>query len=169
MAVIVLIGFMGSGKTSVGQIVAARLELPFVDSDAVIEDRAGRPIRELFVVEGEPAFREREHSTVAELVAGPDAVVALGGGAVLDPRTRSALAGSHVVYLRVSYAEARSRIGSDEQRPLLQRPDIEDVYRSRLAIYEEVATVMADTDGRDAAAVAEGLLGQLTAGRERRT
>jgi hypothetical protein len=86
--VVVLVGFMGAGKTTVGQIMAERLGLPFVDTDVLIEQRLGRDIRDIFRTEGEPYFRELEHQTVAGLVRGPDAVTALGGGAAEDPRSQ---------------------------------------------------------------------------------
>src|ERR1700748_557332 len=84
--VVVLVGFMGAGKTTVGHIMAERLGLPFVGSDVLIEQRQGREIREIFRAEGEPYFRQLEHETVAGLVRGRDAVIALGGGAVEDAR-----------------------------------------------------------------------------------
>src|SRR6266702_4683189 len=111
--VVVLVGFMGAGKTTVGHIIAERLGLPFVDSDVLIEQRLGRDIRDIFTTEGEGYFRQLEHVTVAGLVRGPEAVIALGGGAVEDPRTRAVLRNARVVYLRVSYDEALSRVKSD--------------------------------------------------------
>ncbi len=88
---IVLIGFMGAGKTTVGTLLAARLGLPFTDSDQVIESRAGRPIRQIFAEDGEPAFRALEHEVIAGLLDGPPAVLALGGGAPEYPLTRERL------------------------------------------------------------------------------
>jgi shikimate kinase len=82
---IVLIGFMGAGKTTVGHLLAERLGLPFMDTDLVIEQRTRRSVRDIFGTDGETAFRELEHTVTAELLAGPDAVLALGGGAVLHP------------------------------------------------------------------------------------
>src|SRR5436305_14848648 len=87
--VVVLVGFMGAGKTTVGHIVAERLGLPFVDSDVLIEQRDGRAIRDIFTAEGEPWFRQLEHDTVAGLVRGPEAVVALGGGSVVGGGCRA--------------------------------------------------------------------------------
>ena len=118
--VAVLVGFMGAGKTTVGRIIAERLGQPFVDSDVLIEQRLGREIRDIFATEGEAYFRELEHATVADLVRGPEAVIALGGGAVQDRRTRAVLRNARVIYLRVSYDEAMSRIQGDRFRPLLQ-------------------------------------------------
>lgn len=160
--IVVLVGFMGAGKTTVGHILADRLGLPFVDSDLLIEQRLGRSIRDVFATEGEQYFRELEHVTVTELVRGQDAVVALGGGAVGDERTRAVLRDARVVYLRIDYDEAMSRVRSDELRPLLRRPDLADVYRSRLPGYESVAAIRVDTDGRRPEAVASDVLAALT-------
>jgi shikimate kinase len=90
--VIVLLGFMGAGKTTVGNLLAARLGLPFIDSDQVIEKRAGRPVRQIFAEDGEPAFRALEHQVIAELLDGPAVVLALGGGAAEHADTRDLLA-----------------------------------------------------------------------------
>jgi shikimate kinase len=105
--VVVLVGFMGAGKTTVGRIIAERLGQPFVDSDVLIEQRIGREIRDVFATEGEAYFRELKHATVADLVRGPEAVVALGGGAVEDLRTRAVLRNARVVYLRVILGSGR--------------------------------------------------------------
>jgi predicted kinase len=100
--VIVLIGFMGAGKSTVGREVASRLGLPFVDSDSVIEERERRSVAEIFAHDGEPAFRSVERRTVLDLLAGPPAVLALGGGAVEDPVTRAEVARATTVHLVVS-------------------------------------------------------------------
>ena len=160
--VVVLVGFMGAGKTTVGHIMAERLGLPFVDSDVLIEQRQGREIREIFRAEGEPYFRQLEHETVAGLVRGRDAVIALGGGAVEDPRSRAVLRNATVVYLRVSYDEALTRVKSDEFRPMLHRPGLDEVYGRRLSLYEDVSVLTVDTDGRRPDAVALEVLAQLT-------
>jgi shikimate kinase len=159
--VAVLVGFMGAGKTTVGRILADRLGRPFIDSDVLIEERLGREIRDIFATEGEAYFRDVEHATVAELVRGPEAVIALGGGAAEDPRTREVLRGASVIYLRVGYDEALSRVRSDELRPMLRRPDLEQVYRRRLALYEDVSVLTIDTDGRPADAIAAEVLSRL--------
>ena len=160
--VVVLVGFMGAGKTTVGHIMAERLGLPFVDSDVLIEQRLGRDIRDIFRTEGEPYFRQLEHVTVAGLVRGQDAVVALGGGAVEDPRSRAVLRSARVVYLRVSYDEAIARVKRDELRPMLHRPDLDEVYNRRLPVYEDLSVLTVDTDGRRPDAVALEVLAQLT-------
>ena len=160
--VVVLVGFMGAGKTTVGHIMAERLGQPFVDSDVLIEQRLGRDIRDIFRTEGEPYFRQLEHDTVAGLVRGPDAVIALGGGAVEDPRSRAVLRNARVVYLRVSYDEALARVKSDEFRPMLHRPDLDEVYNRRLSAYEDISVLTVDTDGRRPDAVALEVLARLT-------
>jgi shikimate kinase len=146
--VIVVVGFMGAGKSTVGRLLAAKLGLPFADSDQVIEERAGKPIRRIFADAGEPVFRELEHSVIAGLLAGPDAVLALGGGALAHEGTRTLIAPVPVVYLRVGYAEALARVGGDTGRPMLARPDVEALHAERQAVYASVATVTVDTDGR---------------------
>jgi shikimate kinase len=90
--VIVLVGFMGAGKTTVGGLLSARLGVPFVDSDLVIEQRSGRPVRQIFAEDGEPAFRALEHEVIGGLLDGPDLVLAVGGGAAEHPGTRALLA-----------------------------------------------------------------------------
>jgi shikimate kinase len=145
---IVLVGFMGAGKSTVGRLLAAKLGLPFTDSDQVIEERAGKPIREIFADAGEPAFRELEYSVIAGLLTGPDAVLALGGGAPGHPATHALLAIVPVVYLRVGYAEALTRVGGDTGRPMLARPDVQALHAERQAVYASVARVTVDTDGR---------------------
>ena len=158
----VLVGFMGAGKTTVGHILAERLGQPFVDSDVLIEQRLGRSIRDIFLTEGEAYFRQLEHATVAELVRGQEAVIALGGGAVEDPRTRAVLRNARVIYLRVGCAEALSRVQGDEYRPLLHRPDLGELYKRRLSLYEDLPALAIDTDGRHPDAIAREVLAELT-------
>jgi shikimate kinase len=145
---IVVVGFMGAGKTTVGRLMAAELGLPFADSDHVIEEQAGRPIPRIFAEDGEPAFRDLEHTAIVGLLTGPDTVLALGGGAASHPVTRDLLAGVPVVYLRVGFAEAMFRVGGDKGRPMLARPDVQSLYEDRQALYASVATITVDTDAR---------------------
>jgi shikimate kinase len=159
--VIVLVGFMGAGKTTVGRLLAAELGVPFTDSDLVIEERAGKPIRQIFADDGEPAFRQLEHEVIASLLGGPSRVLALGGGAAGHAGTRGILTGVPVVYLRVSYAEAMNRVGGDRGRPMLARPDIERVYAERDPLYAEAATLTVDTDARAPEEIALDILGCL--------
>jgi shikimate kinase len=159
--IVTLVGFMGAGKTTVGHILAERLGLPFVDSDLLIEQRLGRPIRDVFATEGEAAFREIEHQTIRELAAGPEVVLALGGGALGDERTREALRQTRVIYLHVGFSEAMERIGGDEFRPMLKRPDLQAIFQARTEIYEELAAIVIDTSGRRPDAVAMDILAKL--------
>lgn len=158
---IVLVGFMGAGKTTVGRLLAARLGVPFTDSDHVVETRAGKPIRQVFADDGEPAFRQLEHEVIAELLTGTGRVLAVGGGAVGHPLTSKLLAEAPVAYLRVSYGEAVARVGGDGGRPMLSRPDIADVYAGRQAAYSAVATVTVDVDGRAPQDIAADILARL--------
>jgi shikimate kinase len=147
--VIVLVGFMGAGKTTVGQLLAARLGLPFADADTVIEERAGTQVPQIFAERGEPGFRALEHETIASLLTGSPLVLALGGGAVEHEQTRRLLrAADEVVYLDISYQGALDRLGDDASRPMLQRPDLAEVYQRRLASYRAAATLTVSTDGR---------------------
>jgi shikimate kinase len=162
---IVLVGFMGAGKTTVGRLLAAKLALPFADSDHVLEDQAGLPVRRYFAQYGEPAFRQLEHEVIAGLLTGSgggtEGVLALGGGAAAHPGTRRLLAGVPVVYLRVSYAEAMKRVGGDTGRPMLARPDIEQVYAERDALYAAAASCTVDTDARTFDEIVLDVLAQL--------
>lgn len=152
---IVLVGFMGAGKTTVGRLLAERLDLPFADSDLVIEQRLGRSVRDIFETDGEAGFREIEHSMIDDLLKGPEAVLALGGGALGDTRTRSAVRAATVVYLDVPFDEAMERVGGDQDRPLLRRPGVEQLHARRLALYQQAADITVATNGRSPAEVAE--------------
>ena len=161
---IVLVGFMGAGKTTVGYLLSERLGLPFADSDHVIEQRSGRAVRQIFAEDGEPAFRALEHQVIAGLLDGPALVLALGGGAAEHPGTRDRLAAAQVVYLQVSYEQAMARVGGDQDpqsRPLLARPDLAATYRRRLPLYAAIATLTVATDHRPPAAVSQDVLAQL--------
>jgi shikimate kinase len=156
--VIVLVGFMGAGKTTVGRLLAAGLGLPFADLDLAIESGRSRSVKKIFAEDGEAAFRDIEHQTLAEVLAGPDLVLAVGGGAVEHPGSRRLLGAARVVYLEVDYAEALARVGGDAGRPMLARADLADVYRRRLPRYREVATLTVPTGGRAAEQVCDDVL-----------
>jgi shikimate kinase len=155
---IVLVGFMGAGKTTVGGLLAARLGIPFTDSDLEVERRAGKHVRQIFADDGEPAFRQLEHEVIAELLRGDQKVLALGGGAASHDVTRSLLAAVPVVYLRVSYAEAMNRVGGDQGRPMLARSDVAALHAERGPLYESVATLTIDVDGRSPDHLAQDIL-----------
>jgi shikimate kinase len=159
--VIVLVGFMGAGKTTVGGLLAAQLALPFTDADHVIEQRDGRAIRQIFAEDGEPAFRALEHRVITGLLDGPELVLALGGGAAEHPGTRLRLAAAQVVYLHVSYEQALARVGGDAGRPMLAKPGLAETYQRRLALYADVATLTVPTDGLPPEAVSKDILTRL--------
>ncbi len=140
----------GSGKSTVGRQLSRRLQLPFFDSDHLIEQRLGCSIREYFAREGEAAFRDLEEQVLAELARGGDAVVATGGGAVLREANRNALrAGGKVIYLRSSPEELYRRLRHDTQRPLLQVADpmarLRTLYAERDPLYRETAHFQIET------------------------
>jgi shikimate kinase len=117
---LVLIGLSGSGKSTVGRLLAGRLDLDFVDTDELIVSREGRSIPEIFAHSGEEAFRECERRAVASAVDGPPAVIATGGGAPIDGRNRAALwEGNAVVWLDAPVAALAARVGAAGGRPLL--------------------------------------------------
>ena len=145
---IVLVGAPGSGKSTVGALLAERLGMEFVDVDAVIEERIGKSVAEIFADDGEPAFRKLEEETTAELLRQPG-VLALGGGAVLSAATRKALQDHHVVWLRVGVPAALHRVGLDTARPLLLgnvRGRLIKLLGERKPLYEEVAGARVNTD-----------------------
>jgi len=159
-AQVVLVGAPGSGKSTVGALLAAQLDLPFLDVDSVIEGRAGRTIAEIFADDGEPAFRTVEESTTAELLA-LDGVLSLGGGAVISPRTRAALAGHRVVWLRVGVPTAVNRVGLNVARPLLMgnvRGRLLKLLAARAPLYAEVATEIIETDESTPAEIVRQIL-----------
>ena len=147
----VLVGAMGAGKTTVAGLLAEAWGLPARDTDADIVAAQGRSIADIFVDSGEDAFRALERAAVAEALATHDGVLALGGGAVLDPATRELLAGHTVVFLRVGLSDAVKRVGLGSARPLLLgnvRGRIKALLDERTPVYESVATLVVDTDGR---------------------
>lgn len=147
---IYLVGLMGAGKTSVGRLLAKRLQKTFLDSDHEIESRTGVKIPVIFEIEGEDGFRRREASVVEELTRLDDIVLATGGGAVLDPGNRAALhARGTVIYLRAAASELYLRTRHDRNRPLLRTADplgkLEELHRIRDPLYRECAHLVVDT------------------------
>lgn len=155
---VVLVGFMGSGKSSVGKVLARMLDAEFVDVDKWIEETAGRSVRKLFAEEGEPAFRERESAALREVLAVKGRVVATGGGAFLDEGNRKLLKSyGPVVYLEAGVQTILRRVSGDLNRPLLRGDDRERIVRDllarRVAGYRK-ADFAVPTDGRTVAQVA---------------
>jgi shikimate kinase len=148
---VVLVGAPGAGKTTIGRSVAHRLGVNFRDTDADIAAAAGKPVSQIFVDDGEPAFRAMEVAAVAEALRTHDGVLALGGGAVLAPATQEALRGHRVVYLEVTLATAARRVGFNRDRPLLlhnPRATLRALLDDRRPVYQSVATVVVPADGR---------------------
>jgi shikimate kinase len=131
---VVLVGFMGSGKSVVGRELARRLRADFVDTDERIERAAGKTVPQIFSGEGEPAFREREKAALREALSVPGRVVATGGGAFLAGENRAALSAyGPVVYLEASAETLLARLGEGAGRPLLQGDDPGAIVRDLLA------------------------------------
>jgi shikimate kinase len=155
---------MGAGKTTVAGLLAQRWGVAVRDTDHDVEADAGREISEIFVDDGEAAFRELERKAVATALAEHDGVLALGGGAVLDPATREQLAGHTVVFLRVGLSDAVKRVGLGVGRPLLLgnvRARIKALLDERTPVYESVATHTVTTDARSPEEVADEVVALL--------
>jgi shikimate kinase len=145
-----LIGLPGSGKSTVGRHLSRRLQLPFFDSDHVIEQRLGCSIREFFEREGEQRFRDLEAEVIHELTSLPEAVISTGGGSVLRAENRRRLRErGQVVYLRSHPDELFRRLRHDKKRPLLQVADplqrLRDLYAERDPLYRETAHFIIET------------------------
>ena len=156
--VAILIGPPGAGKSTVGPLLARLLGVTFLDTDSEIEAAAGKPVGDIFIDDGEPAFRALERQTVASALASHPGVLALGGGAVLDSGTRRLLAGQPVVYLETGFATAAKRVGMDQARPLLlgnPRAQLKALLEQRLPVYQGLARITVGTDSRSAAEVAD--------------
>ncbi|MCQ9132553.1 MULTISPECIES: shikimate kinase [Streptomyces] len=161
---VVLVGPMGVGKSTVGQLLAERLGVAYRDTDDDIVAEAGRSIAEVFVDEGEDAFRAMEKQAVRRALAEHDGVLALGGGSILDPDTRDLLAGQRVLYLAMDVEEAVKRTGLNAARPLLAvnpRKQWRELMEARRPLYEGVATAVVTTDGRTPEEVSQAALDAL--------
>ena len=155
---LVVVGPPGAGKTTVGALVAERLGVEFRDTDRDVEETAGKSVADVFVDDGEAAFRALEKQAVAAALDSCDGVVSVGGGAVLDPSTRALLAGARVVFLSVDITDAARRIGFNRDRPLLlgnPRAQWLRLMKERRPLYEEVADLVVDTDARTPEDVAD--------------
>lgn len=155
---VVLIGAMGAGKTTVGRLLAEAWGVAFRDTDHDVEARAGKAISEIFVDDGEAAFRALEREAVASALVEHEGVLALGGGAVLDEATQQLLIDHTVVYLEVGLADAAQRVGLGVSRPLLLgnvRGRVKQLLDERAPIYRRMATLTVNTDGRAATDIAD--------------
>jgi shikimate kinase len=161
-----LIGPMGAGKSAVGKYLARHLGFPFFDSDREIERRTGLDIPLIFAREGEPGFRQREREVIEALTAMPRIVLATGGGAVLLPQNRAALADRGcVVYLETSVAEQAHRLKQGRHRPLLADVHLPtklyQLLHERAPLYGAIADILVSTDGRRIGRIALDLAAQL--------
>lgn len=166
MLKIACVGLPGSGKSSVGRQLARRLDLPFFDSDHVLEQRLGCSIREFFERQGEASFRDHEQQLVDELTAGPACVLSTGGGAVLRAMNRQHLRErTQVVYLHSVPEEVFRRLRHDRNRPLLQVADplarLRELYSSRDPLYRETAHFVIETGRPSVATLVNMILMQL--------
>ncbi|MBO0831371.1 MAG: shikimate kinase [Actinobacteria bacterium] len=163
---VILIGPPGAGKTTVGTALATRLGVAFTDTDAVVEEAAGKPVGDIFVSDGEPEFRRLERDAVAVALEGRDGVIGLGGGAVMDEQTRARLAGHRVVYLETGFTELARRVGLDRARPLLigtnPRAQLKALLEQRLPVYGSLAWLTVGTDGRDPEDIAAEIAAAVT-------
>ena len=165
---IVLTGFMGSGKTTVGPLVAARLDWKFLDVDDVIEGECGTTIAEIFARDGEVAFREREREAIARLAQSDALVLALGGGAIEDPATLALLLGTPgtlLVHLEVELATTLTRCsGTEQARPVLaDQVNLASRYERRLPLYR-MAHVSIQVDALTPEQVVEAILSERLRG-----
>ena len=165
---IFLVGLMGAGKTTIGRLLARRLDMTFIDSDHEIEARTGATIPWIFEIEGEASFRRREADVIRELTAQNGIVLATGGGAVLNPDSRALLAErGTVIYLRASVSSILQRTAHDKNRPLLQTADprkkLEDLTAQREPLYREIADMVIDTGRPNVQSMVQTILDQLEA------
>ncbi|MDG1187457.1 MAG: shikimate kinase [Ilumatobacter sp.] len=161
---LVLIGMMGAGKSSVGRVLARKLDRPLLDSDELIEQRSGRTVREIWTTDGEAEFRKLETMTLIDVLSGDEpSVIAAAGGVVLETANRTVLAESdaHVVWLLANVELLIDRVKSGTHRPLLDDdPDamMRAMHRDRDELYREVADAIVSVDNRSVQDVAKAVL-----------
>ncbi len=164
---IFLIGPMGAGKSAVGRYLARTLHLSFVDSDDEIESRTGVDIPFIFEKEGEEGFRKRETAVIDDLSKMDGVVLATGGGAVINPDSRSRLGGrGFVVYLYTTVDQQVARTQKGRERPLLESTDpratLQELLDTRDPMYREIADIIVETDGRKVKSVANEIIDQIS-------
>jgi shikimate kinase len=162
----ILIGPPGAGKSTVGPLLAGLLGVGFLDTDSVIEEAVGKPVGDIFIDDGEAAFRALEQPAVAEAIEGHHGILALGSGAILDAGARRLLAGQRVVYLETGFAAVARRSGLDGPRPPLPgnpRGRMRELLEERRPVYENLAWLTVATDDREPPEIAE-LIAEAVAG-----
>lgn len=159
-----LVGAPGAGKTTVGKALAAKLGVDFRDTDEDIVALAGKAIADIFVDDGEEAFRVLETQALRSAIASSDGVLSLGGGVVMRPENRELLAGQPVVWLEVSLADAVARVGMGTNRPLLLgnvRGRLLELLTERTPVYESVSTIRVSTSHRTVPQIVNDILTRL--------
>ena len=165
---LIIIGPPGAGKSSVGRQLGKVMQIPFSDTDKIIEERAGKKIAEIFLEDGEPIFRKIEREVVLEEIAKEEGILALGGGSILDAEVDKELSRlkSRVIYLEVSISNAAPRVGFNKDRPLLAvnpRQQWMALMEKRRPIYERLAGHKVSTDNKKPSEVVkeiQGLIGK---------
>lgn len=163
---IIFIGPPGSGKSSVGKEVAAMLKLSHIDTDQLIEEKSGKRISDIFLEDGEPAFRRMEREVVLEVLQQDNCVISLGGGSVIDSEVADKLrVEPNVIYLEVSISNAAPRVGFNAERPLLvanPRQQWLKLMEDRKPIYEGLGRKRISTDNRKPREIAREIAGLLS-------
>ncbi len=163
---VIVIGPPGSGKSTVGPLLAALLGVDFAETDSLVAEWAGKPVGDIFIEDGEEAFRALERSAVPAAIQGHRGVLALGGGSVLSEATRGLLDGQRVVYLEAGFAAVARRSGLDRPRPPLPgnpRGRLRQLLEERRGLYQEVAWLTVNTDGLEPQQIAEEIAAAIAA------
>ena len=164
MSALVLVGVPGAGKSTVGKLLASELNLDFVDTDEVIEARAGKTVSEIFINDGEAVFRTLEAGVIAEELENDSTVLSLGGGALGSEQTRQRLAGHIVIWLQTSLSQAVARVGMNRNRPLLLgnvRGQLAELMTAREPVYRDAASIIIDTSDLSPAEVVAAIIAHL--------
>ena len=163
---IILIGPMGSGKTSTGRILAKEMRFDFLDTDEEVVKRTGVSIAYIFDVEGETGFRQREHQALMKFLDNDNIVIATGGGIITHDKSRAIIrACNRVVYLKTSIEQQIERTTVSDKRPLLIDTDpaskLQELMLTREPLYEEISDIMIDTDERSTSEIAHEIIDRL--------